>query len=348
MKPLRMIPLLALSTLSACATSPRPTIAAAPSTPAAPATAQAAPVIDPPGTRRVRGIGWSAALPVGWTESVDNRGITIWRVAVAEDHPEHRAFSVEVVHGTETFEQMVAQLPGAYRAREATSDHHLFTHAGRPAAEFEVRFPARVQQLPMYFAVLVEGRQGLVVTCGGEAADTLERTCRETLSTAWFGANASAQPRAATLPGRRWYGAHGRYVQVPDGWRAMTGASAPQGDAMGLADEGEHHAIVLNFLNDLAVTPDQAVETARGNFVRDSANSLVHAEPIHSGRRVGVQVDAVRAAVSAAASTLVQWVIPAGPGAFFTVNCAGTTEDVAAHPEVCRDVMSTFAPTQAP
>ncbi len=338
-----------LALVAGCATSQRSTVTTGPGGPTAPsATTTVTLPPEVPGTRAIGGDGWAARVPAGWTQSVDTRGVTLWTAPVAEGLPEHRAFSVEMVRGPETFEQMVSQIPAAYQARGGTSEHRLRDVAGRRAAEFDVRFAPHVLQLPMYFLVLVEGRSGVVVTCGGEPAEGLERSCRETLASAWFGPNASARPRGPAAEGRAWAGAHGRYVQVPVGWRPMTGHSAPQGDAMGVADDGEHHAIVLNFLDGLTLSPADAVAAARANFARDTANSLVHEEPVHEGRRVGVAVDAVRAMVTSAASTLVQWIVPAGPGAFFTVNCAGTSEDMAEHPDVCRGVMSTFTPTSHP
>ena len=339
--------LLALLPLCGCAAGPARTASTTPVASAAPAAMNQQPAADPPDTRRVRGAGWSAAIPATWTDGADEHGAPMWTTPLPPTHPQRRAFSVQVVRGSETFDQLVDSLPEAYRQREATATTRRFSHLGAQAAEVEVRFPASVQQLPTFLGVFIEGNAGAIVTCGGERDEGVERFCRTVIESLWMG------PARATPPGRapsgtRWFGRQGRYVQIPEGWAPLAGMSAPQGDALGAADEGEHHAVVIHFINDLQIPAQQALQGAVRGITEDRANTIVRQEPYQHGRRVGVLIDATRAAVHTTPTTLIQWVLPAGAGAFYTLNCAGPADNIAARPQVCRDVFASFAPAPAP
>lgn len=337
--------LLATLPLCGCAAGPTRTVAEAPVA-SATTTAAAAPqpAADPPDTRRVRGTGWSAAIPATWTDGADEHGAPMWTSPLPPTHPQRRAFSVQVVRGSETFDQLVDSLPEVYRQREAAASTRRFSHLGTQAAEVEVRFPSSVQQMPTFLGVFIEGNAGVIVTCGGERDESVEGFCRTVIDSLWMGPNARATPPGRAPSGTRWFGGQGRYVQIPEGWAPLSGMSAPQGDALGASDEGEHHAVVLHFINDLQIPAQQALQGAVRGITGDPANTIVRQQPYQHGRRVGVLVDSTRAAVRTTPTTLIQWVIPAGPGAFFTLNCAGPADDIAARPQVCRDVLSSFAP----
>lgn len=338
--------LLAVIPMSGCAAGPTRAVATTP-TAAAPGASAARPAADPPDTRRVRGVGWSAAIPAVWTDGADENGAPTWSTPLDPTHPQRRAFSVQVVRGSETFDQMVDSLPGVYQQREAAATTRRFTFLGGQAAEFTVRFPARVQQLPTFLGVFVEGTSGVIVTCGGERDETVERFCRTVIGSLWMGPNARATPPGRAPSGTRWFGEQGRYVQIPEAWGPLASMAASQGSALGAADEGEHHAVVLHFINDLQIAPQAALQGAVRGITGDRANTIVRQEPYQHGRRVGVLIDATRAAVHTTPTTLVQWVFPAGPGAFFTLNCAGPADDIAARPQVCADVLTSFAPEPA-
>ena len=161
--------------------------------------------------------------------------------------------------------------------------------------------------------------------------------------------NQPAGPPPGRAPsGTRWFGGQGRYVQIPEAWGPLAGMSSAQGDALGAADDGEHHAVVLHFLNDVQIPAQQALQGAVRGITGDRANTIVRQEPYQHGRRVGVLIDSTRAAMHTTPTTLVQWVMFAGVGAFYTLNCAGPADDIAARPQVCRDVLTSFAPVPAP
>lgn len=343
---MRALPWFAVAALAlGCSASQTPAVQTAP--PPAPAAPVAATPQPPPsGTRRVSGEGWSAVVPDDWTEATDERGVTQWRGPISDGRAERRVLSVQVIRAAEPFEQIVAEVPVAYRQRGATAEEpRVFDHQGRRSAEVEVHQPAQLQQFPMYLAILVEGRRGVVVSCGGEPGAELERLCHGVIDSAWFGA-AGAQPRAAAPEGMRWFGRGGRFVQAPAAWQPMAGHSDGAAESIGVADEGERHAIVLHFLDDLTGTPQQAIEGGRRGFEQDQANTIVHTTPIRSGRRQGLFIEGTRGEATRAATTLLQWIVPAGPGAFYTVNVAGPADDVAGHRDLYQSVLESFTPTR--
>jgi hypothetical protein len=340
--------LAAMMPLVGCAAGP--TRAGATASTVSPATGRpivASTRVDPPDTRRVRGVDWSAAVPADWTDGADENGVPMWSPPLPPTHPQRRAFSVQVVRGAETFDQLIESLPGIYRQRDGVATARRFTFGATEAAELDVRFPSRVQQLPTFLGVFIEGARGVIVTCGGERDETVERFCRTVIDSAWMGATARATPPGRAPSGTRWFGAQGRYVQIPEAWGPLANLAAPEGTAVGAADEGEHHAVVLHFINDLQIPPQQALEGAVRGIMGDGANTVVRQTPYQHGRRVGVLIDATRAAVQTTPTSLIQWVIPAGPGAFYTLNCAGPSDDFAARPRVCRDVFESFTPVAA-
>ena len=108
-----------------------------PTTPPPPSQAQASaasPEPDPPGTRRVQGDGWTIAIPADWQERVDDRGVTLWQTLAPAGGPGHRTVSVEIAHGEESFAQLVAQLPGVYRARRPVMGSRPVRAANRSSA----------------------------------------------------------------------------------------------------------------------------------------------------------------------------------------------------------------------
>lgn len=328
-----------------CATTQGPGPAAAPSSlpPSQARSSAASPEPDPPGTRRVQGDGWTIAIPADWQERVDDRGVTLWQTLAPAGGPGHRTVSVEIAHGEESFAQLVAQLPGVYRARQAATTLREFTHKGLSAAALEVRFPAQSRPVPARVGAYVQQGRGMIVTCAGSDAEAMGPVCRDVLASVWMGATATARPPSPPA-GRVWLGGRGRYVLVPAAWHAMEGASAPHGDAVGSASDGDAFATVVNFLDDIQGTPAAALERVRSNLAADTAITILRSEPAHTRTRAGHIFDTVRAQVTATASTLLQWVMPGPPGSFYTINCAGVADDVAAHPEVCQRVLESFAP----
>lgn len=330
--------------LMGCATTPAPQPVAQVLTPPPQAQASvAAPEPDPPGTRRVQGDGWTLAIPIDWQARVDDRGVTLFQTPAPSGGPGHRTVSVEIAHGGESFPQLVAQLPGVYRARQAETSLREFTHKGLPAVALEVRFPAQSRPVPGRVGAYVQQRRGMIVTCVGSDAEAMAPVCRDVLASVWMGATAEARPPSPPA-GRAWLGGRGRYVLVPAAWTAMRGPSAPQGDAVGAASDGDAFATVVNFLDDIQGTPAEALARVRSNLAADRAITVLRSEAANTRSREGVVFDTVRAQVTNAASILVQWVMPGPPGSFYTVNCAGVADDVAAHPEMCQQVLESFAP----
>ena len=189
--------LLVVLPLCGCAAGPTRGAAASTVSPATGRPIVASTRADPPDTRRVRGVGWSAAIPAAWTDGADEHGAPMWTAPLPPTHPQRRAFSVQVVRGPETFDQMVESLPAVYRQREATATARRFAFGAAEAAEVDVRFPSRVQQLPTFLGVFIEGTSGVIVTCGGERDEVIERFCRAVIDSVWMGPG----PRA-TPPGR--------------------------------------------------------------------------------------------------------------------------------------------------
>lgn len=320
------------------ATQPEP-----PAPPPPPSVVAEAP---PPNTREVSGPGWTARVPNDWTESQGESGTTQWQGVIREDRAERRVLSVVPLRAPEPFEQIVAEVPAAYRARGSTAEEpRIFDHRGRRAAEVLVNQPAQAQRFPMYMAILVEGRRGLVVSCGGEPGDDIEGLCHRVIDSAWFGAG-DARPRAAAPEGMSWVGTAGRYVQAPAGWQPLAAHSDEGRPSVGVADAGEHHAIVLHLLDDLEGPAATAIEGGRRGFEQDAANTIVHTRPIRAGRRTGLFIEGTRSEPTRAATTLFQWIVPAGPGEVFTVNVAGPTDDVAANQGIYRAVLESFTPTR--
>jgi len=335
--------------VAGCASAPQPTVQPPPRALSAEPTSGETPSgPEPVGTRRVRGPGWSLAVPTAWQEQVDGRGVTQWRTLTPPGQPGHRTLSVEIAHGTETFAQMVTQLPAAYRERGGEARHRPRTHRGQQVAEFEIQFPERVPLIPTYYAMWVEGTWGMLVTCGGESDPGLEAACREVQASAWFGVGPNAVPAAPASAGRTWMGARGRYVQVPAAWHPMSETTLSGDNAMGVADEGEHHAVVVHFLDDVPGAPAAVLARARDNIAADATNTIVRTQPSRQGQRHGMTIDAVRRGTAVVATTVVQWMLEAGPGAFLSINCGGVASDVAAHPEVCAAIMDSFTREPSP
>lgn len=297
-----------------------------------------------PGTQPLSGDGWAMAVPLGWTVGTDNRGVQQWRGERNQWNGYNGVLSVEILRGNESLESLIASAPAAYRARGSTvQEPQRFILAGRRSVEFIVNRPAQVQQYPLFMAIVVDGRRGLVISCGGEPSESIERLCRGVIASTWFGSDDS-QPDTSPPAGMKWLGERGRFVHAPEDWSAMPSRSAQR--SVGVADQGEHHALVLNFLDELRGTPAQAIEGGRRGFANDSANTIVRTTPIQQGSLQGLLIDGTRASVTHPATTVFQWVVPAGPGTHYLITLAGPTSDVTAHPDRYRAILQSFSPTR--
>ncbi|MBK8697658.1 MAG: hypothetical protein IPN17_36765 [Deltaproteobacteria bacterium] len=180
-------------------------------------------------------------------------------LAAPPSHPQRRAFSVQVVRGSETFDELVDSLPEVYRQREAAASTRRFSHLGAQAAEVEVRFPSSVQQMPTFLGVFIEGNAGVIVTCGGERDESVEGFCRTVIDSLWMGPNARATPPGRAPSGTRWFGGRAATCRSPKGGRRSRGCpprratrSAP---GRGRAPRGGAH-----FINDLQIRRSRALQ----------------------------------------------------------------------------------------
>jgi hypothetical protein len=361
----RLVPLVSLAALAtaACASRPAPptVLASAPAPSAganAPQPASAAPSAtppagapqrpDPPETHRVRHRGWSLAVPDGWTEVQAGQGEASWRSPPDARSGNSWIVNMSLVHGGGSLDEIAALMPGEWRRRGAEATQHRISHGGHDAAEVLVEFPEHARQVPMYVAVLVQGHRGVVVTCAGERDATIEEFCRAVLHSTWFGA-ASATPPARTAEGMRWLGGQGRFVQVPSDFQTTTPPAVPLEQGTSAANAGDTRAVDVRYLDNLTLPASEVLAGAVQGLTTDAATHVARQQPVRRpGGITGVEVDAERRAVTDQPATLLQWIVPAGPQAFLTLNCVGGTAELAAQPRVCRGILESLRAESAP
>jgi hypothetical protein len=141
----------------------------------------------------------------------------------------------------------------------------------------------------------------------------------------------------------RWFGARGRYVQAPAAWnRPVNNTDAGAQTAMGVGDEGDHHAVVIDFIDNVQVQPEQAVQLGVQALQRDRDATISSTRSFHTGRRFGALVDMTRRLTTTAPTRLFQRLIQGPPDHHLLISCASGESTVTAHPDLCTSIFDTF------
>jgi hypothetical protein len=326
---------------SGARTQPTHTAPASAPPASAPPDTTAAAAVSSPTARPIHGPGWSAAIPADWIDEAPSaRGAPNWRSP--DGDARGLGFSVNTEPSAESLEEMARNTPAAYQRNGGTAHVQIAPHRGRPALHVEVAMPAESGTELLYAVIMMDGRRGVVVNCEGAESAERERTCLATLTSPWFGPNDAAMPPTAAAAGMRWFGARGRFVQVPTSWQPLP---APTGapDALVTGDGDARYVVTMEFLDDIQTAPPTALRQMVTQLTSSGGYTVVREHDVHAGRRVGTLLDLTRRVERAGPTTILQRDIPAAtPSTIFVLTCTGLTAEITEHPERCRAIFDSF------